>query len=264
LAPRVPTIDWHCHILPGIDDGPQTLTESLEMARILCEHGYRQVCCTPHCIRGAYDNTPGRVRRAVAELQAALDREAIPLRLLPGMEYYLDEFFVSRAEEILPLGDSRLVLVEAPSQGNIEVVGEGIFRIVGRRLTPLFAHPERCALLAPPGTEGHFEKAWTRFSTPNAKLTAQNSLEMLKEMGCLFQGNLGSFSGAYGQRVAKRAREMLGQGLYSCLGTDGHRTEALHSCLSASSAAERGIRELLVGEGGMMKEIQDIRNKMEE
>jgi protein-tyrosine phosphatase len=112
-------------------------------------------------------------------------------------------------------------------------------------LTPLFAHPERCALLAPPGTEGLFEGVWNRFSTPNAQLTAQNSLEMLKEMGCLFQGNLGSFSGVYGQRVAKRAREMLGQGLYACFGSDGHRAEALRSCLTAGSTAERGIRRLL-------------------
>jgi protein-tyrosine phosphatase len=241
-------IDWHCHILPSLDDGPATMAESLEMARILGAYGYRQVCCTPHCIRGAYDNTPERVRRAVAELQAALDREKIPLHLLPGMEYYLDEFYLSREDEFLPLGESRLVLVEAPSQAGIEEVGEAVFRVVRRGLTPLFAHPERCALLAPPGTKGLLEKVWTRFATPDAGITAQSSLEMLKEMGCLFQGNLGSFSGVYGGRVARRAREMLDQGLYACLGSDGHRPDPLRSCLTASRggpSAERAIRGLL-------------------
>jgi protein-tyrosine phosphatase len=241
-------IDWHCHILPGIDDGPESLDESLEMARILCEHGYRQVCCTPHCIHSAYDNTPEKVRRAVAELQGALDREAIPLRLRPGMEYYLDEFFISWVEEILPLGDSRLVLVEAPSQGNIEVISEGIFRIVRRGLTPLFAHPERSALLVPPGAEGLFKKVWTKLSTQKSKSGTRNSLELLREQGCLFQGNLGSFSGAYGQRAAKRAREMLAQRIYACLGSDGHRPEALRGCLTASRGEpveERAIRGLL-------------------
>jgi protein-tyrosine phosphatase len=168
-------IDYHCHLLADIDDGPQTRTESLEMARILATHGFRQVCCTPHCIRGAYDNTPTEVRRAVAELQAAIDREAIPLRLLAGMEYCLDESFAAQTEEILPLGNSRLVLVEAPWQGRIEVVSEGIFRIVRQGMTPLLAHPERTPLLAPPETDGLLEKILARFSAQKAKNKTQSA-----------------------------------------------------------------------------------------
>jgi protein-tyrosine phosphatase len=238
-------IDYHCHLLPDIDDGPQTLAESLEMARILAAHGFRQVCCTPHCIGGAYDNTPTEVRRAVAELQAAIDREAIPLRLLAGMEYCLDEYFAAQTEEILPLGNSRLVLVEAPWQGRIEVVSEGIFRIVRQGMRPLFAHPERSPLLAPPETDGLVGKILARFSAQNAKNKTQSALDLFTGMGCLYQGNLGSFSGIYGRRVADRAREMLGQGLYACLGSDGHRPEALRGCLTADSMAEREVRELL-------------------
>jgi protein-tyrosine phosphatase len=238
-------IDFHCHLLPDIDDGPQTLAESLEMARILAVHGFRQVCCTPHCIRSAYDSTPAEVRRAVAELQAAIDREAIPLRLLGGMEYCLDEYFAAQTDEILPLGNSRLVLVEAPWQGSIEVVSEGVFRIVRQGMTPLLAHPERSALLAPPKSDGLLGKVLARFSAQNIKSKTQSTLDLLTGMGCLFQGNLGSFSGVYGRRVADRAREMLGEGLYACLGSDGHRPEALRSCLAADSMAEREVRELL-------------------
>jgi protein-tyrosine phosphatase len=237
-------IDYHCHILPGLDDGAKDVAESLAMARLLADAGFREVCCTPHCIRGSYDTTPAQVRQAVASLQAVLNREGVALRLRAGMEYYLDEYFLG-LDELLPLGDSRLVLVEAPSQGNMAVIGDGVFRIVRQGLIPLFAHPERCALLAPPGTEGLFDKVWTRFATPSAKITAQNSLNMLKEMGCLFQGNLGSFAGVYGRQVADRARVMLAQGLYACLGSDGHRPEPLAKVLASPVMGEAGVREVL-------------------
>lgn len=237
-------IDYHCHILPGIDDGARDVAESLEMARILAATGFREVCCTPHCIRGSYDTTPAHVREAVADLQAALDREGIALRLRAGMEYYLDEYFLE-LDQLLPLGDSRLVLAEAPSQGNMAVISDGIFRIARQGLIPLFAHPERSALLAVPGTEGLFRSLWSRFATPDAKISAQNSLNMLKELGCLFQGNLGSFSGIYGRQVAERARAMLAQGLYTCLGSDGHRPEPLRNVLAAAAVQETGVRGIL-------------------
>lgn len=245
-------IDYHCHLLPSLDDGARDLAESLEMARILAAHGFRQVCCTPHCIRGSYDTTPTQVREAVVRLQAVLGREGIDLRLQPGMEYYLDEYFPD-LDALQPLGDSRLILVEAPSQGDMAVISEGIFRIARQGLTPLFAHPERFAQLAPPGTAGLFNKVWTRFATPDAKITAQNSLNMLKEMGCLFQGNLGSFSGVYGRQVASRARAMLDHGLYACLGSDGHRPDMLRNCLSAPSTAEPRVRALLVNDEGRVQ-----------
>lgn len=243
-------IDYHCHILPGIDDGAKYVAESLEMARILAAHGFREVCCTPHCIRGSYDTTPAQVRQAVASLQADLDREGIALRLRPGMEYYLDEYFLE-LETLQTLGDSRLVLVEAPSQGNMAVIADGVFRIARQGLIPLFAHPERCALLAVPGTEGLIDRLWSRFASADAKITAQNSLHLLKEMGCRFQGNLGSFAGVYGRQVAERARAMLDQGIYSCLGSDGHRPEPLAKVLASPAMEEVAVRGVLGQEEGL-------------
>lgn len=86
-------IDWHCHILPAIDDGLETLSESLEMARLLASAGFRQVHCTPHCVLGRFDNRPSQVQRATEELQKQVNRAGIPLLLSPGMEYSLDEYF---------------------------------------------------------------------------------------------------------------------------------------------------------------------------
>ena len=230
-------IDLHCHLLPGVDDGPADIAESLAMAALLAEHGYRSVCCTPHCICGAYDNTPPGVCAAVSELQAALDRAGIPLRLVPGMEYYLDEFFAGGAVDILPLGGSRLVLVEAPMQGTGEAVHEGINRVLRQRLIPLVAHPERCGFFLPQKPEGAWRRLQRRFAKGN-DTPPPTGLEQWREMGCLFQGNLGSFGGIYGTSAARRAGELLSRGFYDCLASDGHSADHLRACLQGPPPAE--------------------------
>ena len=96
-------IDYHCHILPAIDDGAVSIDESIAMAKSLSDFGYKTVCCTPHCIKGYYDITPQKVREATLMLQADLDNADIPLELWPGMEYMLDEYFSEHADDLLPL-----------------------------------------------------------------------------------------------------------------------------------------------------------------
>lgn len=202
-------IDYHCHILPGIDDGAKDLAESLEMARLLARAGFREVCCTPHCIRGGYDTTPGQVQEGVAELEEALNEEGIGLRLRSGMEYYLDEFFLD-LPELQPLGESRLVLLEAPGQANAEVVREGVERVFALGYTPIIAHPERSEIFK----------------------TLAPSPQSLPE-GVLFQANLGSFTGFYGPQVQRRAYDLLRAGRYAALGSDGHDAGRLAGVLEA-------------------------------
>ena len=72
-------IDWHCHILPELDDGASSIEESLAMARLLAAAGYTHVCCTPHRLRGMYDTPPAAMREGVVRLQAKLDGEGVAL-----------------------------------------------------------------------------------------------------------------------------------------------------------------------------------------
>ena len=122
-------VNIHCHLLPGLDDGPAEETEALEMARILASAGFSDVYCTPHMMRGAYHNPPAKISAAVADLQNAVDKEQIPLRLHAGAEYYLDEFLPSYLEDPLTIGNSFL-LVEASYQVNPEFLLDSIFKIV--------------------------------------------------------------------------------------------------------------------------------------
>ena len=141
--------DWHCHFLPNLDDGAKDMTESLAIATILAEAGFSEVHCTPHAISGAYEASPVLIRQATLELQEALDREGIPLRVSAGSEYYCDEFLPARLHDPLPLGDSNMILMEAPLQASPTLLSSTAYQVALRGFTPLIAHPERCALLQP-------------------------------------------------------------------------------------------------------------------
>ena len=230
-------IDWHCHLLPGIDDGAPDLEESLAMARTLVAAGYRQVCCTPHCMHGVYGNDRQSVLQAVAALQRELDAAGIALHLLAGMEYYLDEFFPEQLADPLPLGSTRLLLVEPPSRAHPEVVRENLFRIVRKGLIPLLAHPERLAALVwedPKPAAGFWSRLTGGFTTSRSPAPAFD-LRDLRALGCQFQGNLGSLGGYYGTEVKARAQSLLQAGFYHRFGTDGHHQRGLTQILSAGA-----------------------------
>ena len=218
-------IDWHSHILPGLDDGAETLEESLALGRLLEQTGFTEVHCTPHCLRGMYDNRPADVRVACAELQTHFDREKIGLKLHPGMEYCLDEFFPDNIADLLPLGESRFVLVETPSRASAQQLKENVFLIKRAGFEPLFAHPERHAFLAPPKQSGVqlLPKMFNRMrGEESAESIEGTPLEEMVRLGCQFQCNLGSVGGYYGKLVQKQVRRFIALGLYHCIGSDAH------------------------------------------
>jgi protein-tyrosine phosphatase len=234
-------IDWHSHILPGLDDGAETLDDSLAMGRLLAQVGFTEVYCTPHCLRGMYDNRPVDVRAACFDLQTHFDREKIGIKLHPGMEYYLDEFFPDSIMDLQPLGESRFVLAETPSRATTQQLKENVYLIKRAGFEPLFAHPERHAFLAPPKSSGADLLAGVirrlRREPPEEDLEA-TPLAALIEMGCKFQCNLGSVAGYYGQFVQKQVRRLIGLGLYRCVGSDSHNVQSLSGFLAP------GIEEL--------------------
>ncbi len=215
------------------------------MARTLVRFGFSEVYCTPHCISGLYENTPTIVRDRVTRLQQSLDRSDIPLRLRPGMEYFLDARFPDQLSDLQPLGDSRLLLVEAPSWAGSDMIVENIRQIVASGFVPLFAHPERCKLIEAPGQGGSL---WARASKLFGKgvaepASASGLLSQLQDLGCLFQGNLGSLAGRYGKFVEKRAELLLAAGLYHCLGSDSHPLPGLEEMISGGLERVRSLAD---------------------
>ena len=81
-------IDLHCHILPGVDDGAQTIEDSLDMARYAVKQGITHILCTPHHNNGKYINPKNEIIERVALLQERFDQEQIPITLLEGQEVH--------------------------------------------------------------------------------------------------------------------------------------------------------------------------------
>ncbi len=217
-------IDFHCHLLPNIDDGPAHIDDSVAMAAALRYAGYTTIYCTPHLIKGSFEADTQTVRYSASILQTRLNAENIDIEILPGREYYLDEFVGNYLKNPLPLGQTRYIMIEIPSHTSIEFVKETCFRIKCSGFVPMIAHPERCSLFTMPQKHA---SSWFRF--PNPKQSASGSkpddpvlLDYLKDIGCAFQGNLGSFEAWYGQEVQQTANYLKKKGVFTHFGTDAH------------------------------------------
>jgi len=224
--------DWHCHILPGVDDGPTSIDESIAMARTLCESGFSTVYCTSHLIKGSFEADNETIKTILVTLRTRLEEENINLELLPGREYYMDEFLLDYLKEPMPLGNTKYILVEIPSHMESEYAKEICYRIRCSGYIPMIAHPERCKLFdfrrsSKNGLQKWFKVQRSKFrvlnQTSNTEHRTQNSLlDYLAELGCRFQGNLGSFLGHYGEAVRTNAENLMKKDLYICFGTDAH------------------------------------------
>ena len=218
------TTDWHCHILPGIDDGSPTKEESIEIGRALADLGFKEVYCTPHQIRGGYSPSVEEVYAQIEQLQTELDEAKIDITLMAGMEYYLDEYFFELIDNILPLGNSKRVLVEPPWQSSLEMVTPSLELLTSRGFTPVIAHPERLPVFC--GLKSIHPGPWTsfinKFKTPYQIDPLPEQLTSLIDIGCLFQGNIGSFIGCYGKKAQETALYLYRNNIYTLFGTDTH------------------------------------------
>ena len=247
-------VDYHSHLLPALDDGAVDQNDSLEMARALVEFGFATVHCTPHLIKGGFENPPERVKQATRSLQRLLNDAGIALRLVPGTEHYLDEFLPERIPGALTVGSTRYLLVEVPFRSGGEMIPAMLSGLRSNGLLPLIAHPERCSAFQPPVREEGMRGALSFVLGRRKEPGLEGSFIMnLKEAGCRFQGNIGSFAGVYGSVVKQRAVSFLKHGIYSCLGSDAHTSQGLASILSggfetvAAAVGETAALQLLQG-----------------
>ena len=197
-------IDLHCHLLPSLDDGPETLAESMELARALSRQGYRKIVATPHMVPGTvWMPDVGEVHRKIAELKEALQDVAPALEVLPGMEIALDPLIPELLGQgrILSLGASSCLLIEPPFQQLPSGWEKVIFDLQAKGYSILLAHPERC------------EQFYV-----NPRI-----IEQVIRAGVYLQVNWGSFLGVYGKRAARTARHLAAKGWIHCLASDSHR-----------------------------------------
>jgi protein-tyrosine phosphatase len=199
-------VDVHCHVLPGIDDGPKNLDESLTLCRSLMRDGITTVIATPHQL-GRYDghNSAAQVRQRVAELQGILDEKKIPLTILSGGEVRIDERIgkLLHEDHILTLGDGKkYLLLELPSSVAIDPAVL-MPRLKDANVTVILAHAERYDNLQ---TEPNCARAWV-------------------DAGAVLQVNAGAPVGAFGKSAARAAWDWLSRGWVSLIATDAHSVD---------------------------------------
>ena len=140
-------IDVHCHILPAIDDGSSCMEDSVKLARQCVEDGVDTVVCTPHGTSSTLQEQIGRRDAAMAQLREELERQGIPLRLLPGLEYCIDGHSLDcyRQAENFTLGGriGGALLLEFPFEVDFTLTSNLLFYASQRDVQIILAHPER-------------------------------------------------------------------------------------------------------------------------
>jgi len=195
-------IDLHCHILPGLDDGAQSLEDSVAMARQAEEDGITAVCATPH-IRHDHDVRPEEIATRVATLERELSDRGVGLRLLPGGELAQTE--ASRLTDaqlgLLTLGGGGRWLLLEPAPGPLDDELERLVEgLVDRGFETILAHPER-----------------------HAGAAFKERLERLASRGCLIQWTAAFLAGAGREALVLK---LAADGLVHLLGSDAHSAYA--------------------------------------
>lgn len=217
-------IDLHNHILPGIDDGPATLQESLELARIAVDDGIEHIVATPHIHPGRYENQIATIKPVMQSLQQALFENNIPLTLTMGAELRISAEMLSMipAGKVPFLGQwngKNVLLLELPHSH----IPPGSDKLIGwlkaQNIVPMIAHPER-----------------------NKEI--MNNIDKLHpfiEQGCLLQVTAMSVAGHFGNAARDISHQLLERDWVTVLATDSHNTTRRPPVLSEGVKAAANI-----------------------
>ncbi|TKJ34784.1 MAG: hypothetical protein CEE38_16625 [Planctomycetes bacterium B3_Pla] len=197
--------DIHCHCLPGLDDGPATMAESIALCRLLAREGMATVVATPHQFGRFKDcNTAARVREAVRHLNETLKNNCVLLNILPGSEVHIDERICRLLEDdtIMTLADGgKYILLELPRQVSIDITPL-LAELAQMNIQCIISHVERIApFVARPRT----------------------LVRWIDHCGHL-QITASSLVGDFGSKIQRAAWSILESGWAALVATDSHDT----------------------------------------
>lgn len=205
-------IDIHCHILPGMDDGSDSMETSLRMLRMADEDGISKIILTPHNKPWYRNTNHAGMEAKVGQLQERLCREGLGIKLYTGGELYYRSGLTEEIDQGMAetLSGSKYVLVEFDPLADYDYIRNGIYSLLMGGYYPIAAHVERYK---------------------NVCCKTDRIIDLI-EMGCLMQVNAGSIMGQYGFAVKGLTRKMLKRGMIHFVATDAHDTERRLPCLS--------------------------------
>lgn len=199
-------IDFHSHILPGIDDGSRNLEQSIAMVNEAKEAGFTKIISTSHYMENYYECKERDRRQLLKKVQENVQG----IELILGNEIYITNNIIELLQngQASSINGTKYVLFEFPLITTRPMNDkEVIYRLVENGYIPIIAHPERYPFIQ---------------ENPDY-------LFELEEMGALFQANYGSIIGMYGLKAKKTLKILLKNNLISFLGSDVHRPEQVYN-----------------------------------
>ncbi len=194
-------IDLHCHVLPGIDDGPETIEGSIALARAAAAAGTRTIVATPH-VNARYRNDAATIAQLTAELNRTLDAEGVPLNVLSGAEIAVTSVVEIDPPQLdgLALGGGGWLLMEPPFTPFVTGLEYIVFSLQHSGYRVVLAHPERCPAF-------HRDRAM---------------LESMIWAGVVTSITAGSLVGHFGGEVRRFALRLVEDGMAHNVASDAH------------------------------------------
>ena len=199
-------IDIHSHVIPCVDDGSQSIEQSVKMLEIAASEGISTIIATPHQKADRRCVTPEGIVKRIEILQKKADELKIPVKLFPGNEIFYRHGLGELLElgKIRTLADSHYVLVEFLPGEDFGYIRDALNRLISFGYWPVVAHVERYM---------------------NVVKNLQKAEELKEDTGCYFQINAASVMGEHGFGEKAITRKLLKQGAVDFVGTDAHRSE---------------------------------------
>lgn len=201
-------IDFHSHILFGIDDGAKTFDDSLLLTKSLMGFGVAQIITTPHIIQHVWENNRSTITEREKQVVHLLGENQIHIPFKAAAEYLMDDHFVKlfKSEPLLTLKDNYVLVEMSYINAPIQLY-DILFDLQVAGYKPVLAHPERYLF---------YHKNF-------------NEYQKLKKAGCLFQLNLLSVAGYYGAAVFEVAKKLLAEGMIDFVSSDAHHKKHIEA-----------------------------------
>ncbi|MEI4768797.1 CpsB/CapC family capsule biosynthesis tyrosine phosphatase [Psychrobacillus sp. FJAT-51614] len=198
-------VDIHAHILPGVDDGPGTLIESIELIKQALKEGITDIISTSHAYNPHYDVSKNTVLEKIELLKNEMEKQNLSINIHSGQEIRIQDSTIERlkSEDALTLAKSKYVLLELPTSSVPVYTVKIIQEILNLNKVPIIAHPERNRAIA--------EK-------PSRLLKLINH-------GAIAQITAGSLSGHFGRNIQKLSLQLVDANLVHTYGSDVHNTK---------------------------------------
>lgn len=201
-------IDFHSHLLFGIDDGAKNFEDTLSLTSAMINFGVKEFITTPHIIQHVWENNPEIINAKKDEVASLFKEKNISLPFKAAAEYLMDDHFVKlfQSEPLLTLKDNYVLVEMSYINAPIQLY-DIIFDLQVAGYKPVLAHPERYVF---------YHKNLSEYTK-------------LKKAGCLFQLNILSTVGYYGEGVFITAKKLLESGMIDYIGSDVHHSKHIEA-----------------------------------